>query len=388
MPGAVDRRRPAFAGLLAVAGALAWYSLVVHCVYGGNWTSLFCTGGNLVQPPALAGERIYRFAGSYGYDGQFYHYVAHDPFFRWDLARYIDAPRLRCRRILVPGLAYLAAAGQSGAIDAAFMAVDLLFLFAGVYWSSRYAIRHARHLAWGLAFLLTPAVLISLDRATVDLALVALCVAFALYVTEERSLGVYVVLMLAPLARETGLLLTAAYCVSLLLERRIRRAVFFATTAVPALAWFAFVQIHTSPYGAVGWLTAVPLAAVVQQALHPVAYPLLPAVRWVAQALDVLALAGILLAFVLSFWRPKGRIPQAVLLATAMMTLTGLNLGKPFWEDVFAFGRVFSPLLVLLMLESCAERSWLRALPVALIDFRIALPFGSMILKVARSLFA
>jgi len=387
-PDAADRRWPALAGLLAVAGTLAWYSLVVHYIYGGNWTGLFCTGGNLVQPPALASENIYRFAGSYGYDGQFYHYVAHDPLFRQGLARYIDAPRLRYRRILVPGLAYLAAAGQSQAIDAAFMAVNLLFLFAGVYWSSRYVVDHLWHPAAGLLFLLTPAVLISLDRATVDLALVALCVAFALYVTEERPRGIYVVLVLAPLARETGLLLTAAYCASLLLERRFRRALVFATAAVPALAWFAYVQIHTHPHGTKGWFTVVPLAGLVRRVLHPASYPFVPAIRWTAEALDVCALAGMLLAFLLSFWRPKKAIPAAVLLAAALMTLTGLNLGRPFWEDAFAFGRVFSPLLVLLLLESCAARSWVRALPAALIDLRIGLVLGSLIVKVVTAVFA
>lgn len=386
-PGAVDRRRPALAALFAVAGALAWYTLVIYSIYGGNWTSLFCTGGNLAQPPALAAENIYRFAGSYGYDGQFYHYVAHDPLFREGLARYIDAPRLRYRRILVPGLAWLAAAGQTQAIDAAFIAVNLLFLFAGVYWASRYAIHHSCHPAWGLLFLLTPAVAISLDRATVDLALVALCVSFALYVTEERTREIGVVLALAPLARETGLLLTAAYCTSLLFDRRIRRAIVFAATAVPALLWFTFVQVHTHPHGVEGWFTSVPLAGVVQRTLHPVNYPFIPAIKWAAEVFDVSALAGVLMAFVLSFWRPSAAIPRAVLLTTALMTLTGLNLGKPFWVDAFAFGRVFSPLLVLLLLESYAARSWVRVLPAAFIDPRIGLQLGYQIFRVAKALF-
>jgi len=29
-------------------------------MYDGNWTDLFCTGRNLVQPPALVSENIYR----------------------------------------------------------------------------------------------------------------------------------------------------------------------------------------------------------------------------------------------------------------------------------------------------------------------------------------
>lgn len=159
-PGAVDRRWPLIGGVLAVLLALAWQSFVVRYDYGGNWTAWFCTGGILVQPPALAAEHIYTFAGSDGYDSQFYHYVAHDPLLRQGFARYIDAPRLRYRRILVPGLAHLAAGGH--AIDVALLAVNLLFLFAGVDWSCRYAIESNYHPAWGLLFLLAPAALISL----------------------------------------------------------------------------------------------------------------------------------------------------------------------------------------------------------------------------------
>jgi hypothetical protein len=48
--------------------------------YGGNWTAFNCTGARFPIPPALAGENIYRFQRSNGWDGQFYHYIAHDPF--------------------------------------------------------------------------------------------------------------------------------------------------------------------------------------------------------------------------------------------------------------------------------------------------------------------
>lgn len=378
-------------GLLAVLLALAWHSFVVRYNYGGNWTAWFCTGGNQTVPPALAAEHIYRIAGS-GYDSQFYHYVAHDPLFRQDFASYMDAPRLRYRRILVPGLAYLAAGGQAGAIDAALVAVNLLFLFAGVDWSCRYAIESQHHPAWGLLFLLAPAALISLDRLTVDLALTALAVAFALYVKKGRPGAIYVVLALAALTRETGLLLTAAYCTSLLIERRFSRSLLFATSAAPALAWYAFVYSHTTAYIAKDWFTPVPLGAIFDRMIHPVTYPFIPAIAWAASVFDECALAGMLLAFVLAFWRPwspsPAPAPMAVWLATIFITLSGLNLGPPFWQDVFSFGRVFSPLVVLLALQTFSTRSWIRALPAALVIPRICLPLAYQFVKAARALFA
>jgi hypothetical protein len=385
-PGVRRRTRPLIAALCAVAIFLAWESLVVHFQYGGNWTVLFCTGGNLAQPPSLAGENIYLFPGSFGYDGQFYHYVAHDPLFRQRITRYIDAPRLRYRRILLPGLAYLAAAGQAKAIDPALIGVTLLFLFAGVYWLSRYAVLCERHAAWGLLFLTVPAVLVSLDRLTVDLALTALCVCFVLYLKEQRPRELYCILVAAALARETGILLTVAYCVSLLFERRIRRALLFASCAAPALAWYAFVQSHTRAYGTGDWFTRWPLAGAVARMIHPVNYPFIPPVKWSAIVLDDCAVAGTLLAFFLSFRWTRSGYPIPAIVAGLLMTLTGLNLGTPFWADAFSFGRIFSPLLVLLALQTAAARSWLPMLPITLIAPRIAMQLAYHLVKVAQAL--
>jgi hypothetical protein len=94
-----------------------WQWATVTANYGGNWTALFCTGAVQQHPPLAASERVYLFANSTGYDGQFYHYVAHDPMMRSDLKSYIDDPGLRYRRILIPLLAYGIATGRSQWVD-------------------------------------------------------------------------------------------------------------------------------------------------------------------------------------------------------------------------------------------------------------------------------
>src|SRR5579863_5194379 len=81
------------AGLVCAALVFCWQWLTVHSNYQGSWTALFCTGAELHQPPELAGEHIYLFADSQGYDGQMYHFVAHDPFFVRGFDAYLDAPR-------------------------------------------------------------------------------------------------------------------------------------------------------------------------------------------------------------------------------------------------------------------------------------------------------
>ena len=124
---------------IAVALVACWQWATVRANYGGNWTALYCTGALQRQPPLNRFEHVYVFADSTGYDGQFYHYIAHDPFLRSDLQRYIDSPRLRYRRILIPVLAYALASGHAEWVDRAYELIFLVTVGLGVYWSCRIA---------------------------------------------------------------------------------------------------------------------------------------------------------------------------------------------------------------------------------------------------------
>ena len=94
--------------------------------------------------------------------------------------KFIDSPRLRCRRILLPAMAFLLAGGRQGAIDPCYIASNLLFLFFGAWWLARYFVLSGLSPAWSILFVTTPAAVTSLDRLTVDLSLTALAMGFRL----------------------------------------------------------------------------------------------------------------------------------------------------------------------------------------------------------------
>ena len=101
-------RKPVVLALTAVLGIWLWQLATVHFNYGGNWTALFNTAPDWPRPPFLASENVYTFpAGSLGYDGQMYHFIAHDPWITRGAAAAMDDPALRYRRILVPALAWV-----------------------------------------------------------------------------------------------------------------------------------------------------------------------------------------------------------------------------------------------------------------------------------------
>jgi hypothetical protein len=385
-----NRAGAAVVGLVCAAAVFGWQCLTVRYNYQGNWSALFCTGSKFGTPPLEEFRATYVFPASFGYDGQFYRYIAHDPFLERGLWKNVDAPRIRYRRILAPGLAYLGGLGRPGAIDAAYLVVILGFVFLGGYWASRYASALGRHPGWGLAFLLTPAVLVSADRMTVDVALAALCCGWVLYWGEKAAPRVagYAVLAAVPLVRETGLLLNLASGVVLALRRKWRESLIWAAAILPCAGWYAFVSARTQPAG--GWwsfVLQVPLAGFFRRALHPLVYPPGTPLPWFFVALDYAALAGIALALVLGIRLWLRRRDGAVEIAALLFCLLAIQTGSAdVWSEAFAFGRVFSPLLMLLAMRGLATRRMLLALPLALVTLRVGAQFGGLVIGVVRGL--
>lgn len=361
---------------------MLWQGLTVRYNYGGNWSALYCTGANFRIPPALAGENIYRFNRSSGWDGQFYHYIAHDPLLADGMWKYIDAPRLRYRRILIPGLAYLLAWGNAKHIDAAYRAVILLFFGFGAYWLSRLAAWYRHSRAWGWAFICIPAAIVSMDRMAVDVGLAAFVMAFVLYSREgEEDWKLYPVLLLSALVRDTGLLLVAAYCIWLLLRKRLRRSAMFATAVLPTLAWYKYVDARTPPFMPAHAI-ALPFSGLLDRLLHPLQYPFSPMVDAVIEGFDYLSVAGIMLAFAIAFpvARKTGFNPRGWVMI--LFLVLGMFLRRAEWLEASDSGRLLSPLLVLLALEPVASFKWLPLAPLFMVAPRCALQLGSQALVV------
>ncbi|MGB9604594.1 MAG: AZOBR_p60025 family cell surface glycopolymer formation protein [Bryobacteraceae bacterium] len=383
MSGSSRRARNcAFWAAVAMALAFGSQALTVWANYGGNWTGLFCTGSRLPIPPALSSERIYVFQDSEGYDGQFYHYIAHDPFLQHGFARHIDAPRLRYRRILVPLLAWLFG-GFGRWVHAAYIAVNLAFVFAGGYWLARCFEFRGMHPAWGLSILAIPGVVISLDRLVLDGALSALTAGFVWYRLAGPPPMLFAVVAAAPLVRETGLLLTGAAVLEALGRSRWRSAVQYAASALPALGWFAYVQAHTSAPGGGPRLLALPLMGIYQRLFLPSGYHWHAAASALAQALDWVATAGALLVTALAL-RGLALRRDALAFALALYGLLLLMLRLEFWLDAYSYGRMISPVLVLLLAADWnMDLRWPLA-GAALMLPRIGLQLGWQLLGVLR----
>src|SRR6476659_3674297 len=120
--------------MLALLIAVAFEAFLVVSNYSGNVTGLFYTGQETRLPPELAAEPTVRVEDKRGYDGQFYHVVAHDPLMRRGWQDFVDNPRLRWRRIGLPGSAALIAAASHSDLHYAYAGLQLVSLFVVSYW--------------------------------------------------------------------------------------------------------------------------------------------------------------------------------------------------------------------------------------------------------------
>jgi hypothetical protein len=379
------RSTPIAVGVTALLLALAWQYLTVRFNYGMNWTALFHTGESTALPPSPSDQSIYRFPGSNGYEGMFYRLIAHDPLFTRGYAAYVDNPRVRWRRILVPGMANIFSAGRDSLIDYSCIAVTLLFVLLGGFWLSRYCVLNGLHPGWGMAFLLIPSVLISIDRQTVDTAAAALLVGFMLY-CARAPYKAYALLAFLPLARETGLCITAGAMILEWRRRHWERLILAAISIVPFVAWAGYVSLHTSR-DRTPWLS-LPFMGLLTRTLNPVQYPLTGPWVKLAAVLDYTAVLGIWLALAFVVYvvlrRPVGMLGTCL----AVFSLAIVFLAQAdIWEGAYEFGRSTSPLLIMLMMFAISTKEYRYLLPMIFVLPRILLQYQPQVSGIVSGIF-
>jgi hypothetical protein len=181
-----SRRIPPWqVALYATLLALGWQALVVYGYFGGHWSALFLRSARLLPSPPVRAESPYTLPNGDGYDGQLYHAIAHDPLDLHRTDSFLDVPRLRYPRILLPALSYALGLGRLFWVDRAYRSLELMFLFLGVFCLSDWAESRSRSALWGALFMCLPATFMCLERQLVDLPLCALLA--AAFVSHDRT---------------------------------------------------------------------------------------------------------------------------------------------------------------------------------------------------------
>ena len=370
--------------LLAAAAGFAGQFATVRANYGGNWTGLFCHGDRFELPPSEEFKNVYRIKNSVGFDGEFYHIIAHDPLMMKGWARYVEWPGLRYRRILLPALANVFSFGAPALIAPAYIVVNLVFLALGTWWTSRYAVLAGRHAVWGLVFLFFPATLIALDRLTVDLVFLALFAGGLYYWRTGEWSKLLPVLTLLCLTRETGTLLVGVLVFCCLLRGWWDRAGMVAACTIPFFIWSAVV-VARQPAVMQLWLPGNLFAWTWQSLWNNAPAHSVALLAGLIRIVDALSFTGFLVAVCLVLYLAWKRRWDAILLAGAIFAGLGVYLlSLDRWTHVYDYGRVMSPMALALALHAITERRRVLLLPLALMSAGALMYMGWQLVGIVR----
>lgn len=177
-----------------------------------------------------------------GYDGQFFYFLAHDPFLLNGVEQFLDAPSLRARRIGYPLIAWAVSLGQKPAIPAALFLVNFMACVGATALLARRMIELKSPQVFALGFVLSAAVLMAIYVMSCEVvALFFLFLAFWAY-EYKKAKTLLASSLLAILVKEVCILWLAGLALHALLTRQWRTMSIVLLAGVGWLGWGAYVQ--------------------------------------------------------------------------------------------------------------------------------------------------
>ncbi len=285
-------------------------------------------------------------SSKYGTDGQFYFYIAQDPFLRNHRTAPTLDNSLRYRRILYPLLAWALSLGQPAWVPYSLMLLNVAAC-TGVVGACALAARRAGRSPYAaLIVAIFPGLWIPLLRDLTEP--LQLCLAAWAMLIDSAGL-----LFLSSLAKETTAIVQLGEAVRNLARRRLlpagRHLFFLGVLGVWALLAFRFVHAHESTLG--GHL------------LDPPGAPFLELLRATALPARYLFLVPAVMLCLLSVVRLVW-VRDRYALGAALYAAVGLAAGTDTWNDPLAYYRVIalSGVLVFMSWVSARDRAGAVAL--------------------------
>jgi len=164
----------------------------------------------------------------------------------------------------------------------------------------------------------------------------------------------------------------------------------WATACIPLVLWYSFLftrlQVSVSAHGLPRWFARKLGWGILGRIFDPPRYELPAAWEAVTRTLDVVAFLGIIGAVIAALVLLRGPL-DPMRLSAAMFALVPILLtNRTYWNDVFGYSRVFTPLLLLTILDVVGNKSmrryWWMLTPVLLLEIRIGLQLAPQALGV------
>jgi hypothetical protein len=376
---------PVFAALrrLEILGPLAVVAVLFGVVIGnrlttyhGNATGFILIGSKFrYDVHAPRGARV---GSPFGYDGQFFYLQAADPLVLHDrtLQGFERAGQVfRLQRMAYPTLAYLAAAGQRGALPWGMLAVNIAVVLLATLGFALYARRRGWSGWWALCAGLLAGFLTGTVRDLSDPLGVASVLGGLIAWQSERRWTAAALLSVAALAREPMMLAVAGIAAesgySWWRARRLTLADLWPVVVVPVGAFVLWQLYIDARYGGNSASSSgaflPPFQGVVDEVRHALDDPFRRDGVWDLAFLALMMLG--LLASIRLVWRERTAPAFAAL-------LFGLSLLVLKFGDPWSYSRLSAPMFAALVVAGLQRRDRpALAISVAGAALTLVMPF-------------
>ena len=230
---------PALRPVVATALGYAAFTLLGLMLHGGSPLWFVWIGERWAE--GVVGGRT-------GYDGQFVYYLARDG---WAAIPHLDAPAYRMSRILYPLLAAALSGRQPTLLPWLMVAINYVAVVAGTAAIARWLAARSTTPWWALAYAGCAGLVFAYSRDCTEPLAYGLVAAGATAWLDGRRAGAWMLLALAPLARETTVLFAVGLAAAAAVRRRWGDVAVLAATALPMLLWQAYLTARV-PVPAIG----------------------------------------------------------------------------------------------------------------------------------------
>jgi hypothetical protein len=296
---------------------------------------------------------------SVGYDGQFFYYLAHDPFLNDPDLLHLDAPAYRSQRILYPLLAWMFALGFPALIPGALVAVNIAAVSLGTFWTARILAARGRPPGRAIFYAALPGLVLCVFRDLAGPVALAFAIGAFYHYDTGRIKTAALCLAAAFLARENWVLLWPCFLLDAAwIRKSAGRFAWTAASIVPFAAFetLLYFRFDTVAFRAGTGNFAPPFTAAFSYAAKVFRETgNIPLKLFTAVFLAVMFYT-VLLAFFEAAARPGVRS-----FSFAVFALFSLFFSEYIWVEPWSFARVILPLGGLMILNE-ADRGGRRFL--------------------------
>lgn len=332
--------------------------------FGDNISSFICIGTHFMKPDEMP-ETMFYFEESRGYDGQFFYFIARDPFITGNMHQYLDVASYRYQRIIYPLLANISAFGDSERIPKALVQVNLSAILLGTIFAALMLIRQNMSPFYSLFYPVMNGLLLALLRDLSAPTAMALTMGGFYFYSRGNFIRSSAFMAAAILSREIiAVMVLIMIADSLIIKRKIQPAIIISLALLPFSLWLIYIslKLHTPPWRGGQGNFGMPFSAMTAHLQEIISTP---GKLWQEKTLLLMFVTTIVISPGLAI-RETFKARNEVSLSFLAYALLPFFMSARVWIEPWSYCRVLLPVSILLLLSFIKTKNRIYLIPLSI----------------------